>query len=310
MTRLLPTILVAGLLAGATAAFALTEKLKLEKSPVTKTKVERTFAPTCDCENDTAEIEFEIRGDDRLTVVIQRDEDGDDVATVARHREFGAGVVAVSWDGRDDDGKVVPDGLYRPRLELDRAGRTIVMPNLIRVDTKPPRLTLDRNIRRVISPDGNRRRDQLVVRYRLDEPAHAVLYVDGKQRVRPRGRRQEGELRWYGAIAGKPAPRGVYAIAAEAFDPAGNSSGRQELGNVRVRYVELPNRVLRVRGFQLIRVTVSTDVLRLRWRLGPRRGTAGATFTVRAPRRAGRYWLYVSARGHQDRMRIIVGRPR
>ena len=309
MSRLLPAILVAALLVGATAAFALTEKLKLEKSPVTKTKVERSFGPTCDCENETAEIEFEIRKPDRLTVVIERD-DGDDVATVARDREFDAGRVVVSWDGRDDDGKVVADGLYRPRLELDRARRTIVMPNLIRVDTKPPRLTLNRNIRRVISPDGNRRRDQLVVRYRVDEPAKAVLYVDGEQRVSPRGRRQEGELRWYGVIDGKPAPRGVYAIAAEAFDPAGNSSGRQELGNVRVRYVELPNRVLRVRGFQLIRVTVSTDVQRLRWRLGRRRGTAGPMFAVRAPRRAGRYWLYVSARGHQDRMRVIVGRPR
>jgi hypothetical protein len=308
LTRLLPTLLVAALLAATTIAFGVTERLKLEESPITSANVEKTFSPTCRCENNTAEIRLGFRDTDRVTLVMEHD--GRAVATLARRRDVRPGLVGFSWDGRDDSGRVVPDGAYRPRIELGRARHTISMPNLIRVDTKPPRLTPTRNIRRVISPDGDRRRDQLVVRYRVDEPANAVLYVDGVQRVRPRGKRLEGELRWYGAVNGKPVSRGRYAIAAEAFDPAGNSSGRHDLGDVRVRYVELPDRVVRVRGLQRIRVTVSTDVERLRWRLGPRRGIAGPSFVVRAPRRAGRYWLYVRARGHADRMRVVVSAAR
>jgi hypothetical protein len=304
MTRLFPTLLAAALLAATTIAFGVTEKLKLERSPIASARVENTFSPTCGCEKNTAEIRLELLNADRLTLVMERD--GRAVATLARRRDVARGFVELSWDGRDDSGRIVPDGSYRPRIDLDRARRTIAMPNLIRVDTRPPRLTPIRNIRRVISPDGDRRRDQLVVRYRVDEPAIAVLYVDGEQRVRRRGSRLEGELRWYGRVNGEPVPRGRYPVAIEAFDVAGNSSGRQELGDVRVRYVELPERLLRVRGLQRIRVAVSTDVERLRWQLGPRRGIAGRTFVVRAPRRGGRYWLYVRARGHADRMRVIV----
>ena len=36
---------------------------------------------------------------------------------------------------------------------------------------------------RVFSPDGDRRADRITVRYTVDKPARAMLYVDGVQRV-------------------------------------------------------------------------------------------------------------------------------
>ena len=44
------------LLTATTAAFALTEGLKLQKSPIFRTKVDEIFSPVCDCEKDAALI--------------------------------------------------------------------------------------------------------------------------------------------------------------------------------------------------------------------------------------------------------------
>ena len=45
MARLLPILLVLGLLGGTAAAFAITEGLKLEKSPIGSTHVDKLFSP-------------------------------------------------------------------------------------------------------------------------------------------------------------------------------------------------------------------------------------------------------------------------
>ena len=45
MARILPTLLVLALLGCTAAAFAVTEGLKLEKSPISKTVVDKVVAP-------------------------------------------------------------------------------------------------------------------------------------------------------------------------------------------------------------------------------------------------------------------------
>src|SRR5204863_102967 len=47
--------------------------------------------------------------------------------------------IVLFWNGRDGSGAVVPDGSYRVRVALIHQGRTIDLPQSIRVDTKPPR---------------------------------------------------------------------------------------------------------------------------------------------------------------------------
>jgi len=45
----------------------------------------------------------------------------------------------LSWDGRTDDGKIVPDGRYRVRVTLRRQGRSVTVPRTTLVDTRAPR---------------------------------------------------------------------------------------------------------------------------------------------------------------------------
>ena len=53
-----------GLLIGTAAAFAITEKLKLEKSPITGTFVSSAFSPVCGCARDKANISVKFRHKD------------------------------------------------------------------------------------------------------------------------------------------------------------------------------------------------------------------------------------------------------
>ena len=92
MARLLPILLVVGLLGGTAAAFAITEGLKLEKSPITRTHVvNQLFSPVCNCAKDFSEVNFRLRKGDTLTATVITPE-GDPVATIANHH-FRTGLV-------------------------------------------------------------------------------------------------------------------------------------------------------------------------------------------------------------------------
>ena len=51
------------------------------------------------------------------------------------------GTVSYTWNGRDDAGKFVPEGVYKPRVHLAGQHRTIDLPNEMRVDTTAPKVT-------------------------------------------------------------------------------------------------------------------------------------------------------------------------
>src|SRR5262249_56907630 len=99
----------------------------------------------------------------------------------------------------------VPAGTYRPRIHLAGERRTILMPNPIRVDPNPPRIALVSVSSRVFSPDGDRRRDVVRIRFRTSERARALLFVDGRLQVRLRPYGFNGVMRWFGS--GLPAGR-------------------------------------------------------------------------------------------------------
>ena len=120
MARLLPIALVVALLVGTAAAFAVTERLKLVRSPIAAPEIDRVFSPVCDCERDEAAIAFRLREADRVDLAIV-DGDGDVVRTLVRSRSAPVGRLEASWDGRDDAGNVVPEGAYRPRVHLRTA---------------------------------------------------------------------------------------------------------------------------------------------------------------------------------------------
>ena len=306
MARLLSTLLVVGLLGGTAAAFAVTEGLKLERSPITSTKVPlKVFSPICSCRTALAPIEFRLRKADRVTVRIENDQ-GTVVRTIVSDKRAPRGRFTVAWDGRDDAGALLPEGTYKPRVHLAHAHRTIVLPNPVRIDVTPPTIRLVRPIRAIISPDGDHRYDQVRARYRVNEPAHAILYVNGVRRYRGRTQQLLGEARWTARAGGHGVPAGRYRLSLAAVDIAGNASKPIPIGVVRVRYVTLAERVIRARAGARFRVRALTDAPNVRWRLGARTGVARRSFRVRAPAKPGRYHLLVLVNRHAARATVIV----
>ncbi len=306
MARWPQLLIVLALLGATAAAFAVTERLKLERSPVTGTRVDRVFSPVCECARDVAVISIVLRRPETVTLDVL-DRNGRSVRTIVRKRREPAGRVSYTWDGRDNLERVVPEGVYRPRVQLERNGRTIVLPNPIRVDTTAPAIRLVRVFPRVFSPDSDGNRDRVTASYRSDERARAVMLVDGRQRVQSKFRRTEGQLVWFGRVNGHTVRPGVYEIRLRAVDRAGNRSARTRAVPVRVRFVELSRERIEVGAGKRFSVRVLTDVGSYRWLFaGQRGGGTREVLVLRAPEEAGPYTLYVTAGGRAARAEVDV----
>jgi hypothetical protein len=298
--RILPTVVVLALLGCTAAAFAVTENLKLERSPISDTHVTKIVAPDSPS-NDTAAISFLLRKPDRLTVEIVNG-NGDVVRTLVRGRAARRGVQQFTWDGRDDANEVVPDGTYRPRVHLAREHRTILMPNPIRMDATPPFVKLVSVRPRVLTPDTG---GALVrIRYRTSERARAILYVDGDRRVTVRRYLRAGKLDWRGRGVRSLAP-GPHRIRLRALDLATNLGPPSRALSFVVRYVELRPQLLRVTtgrrfGFRVLNAkSYSVHLGSLHTR------RSGRLLILRAPK-PGRYVLRVNANGHVARAVVVV----
>ena len=302
-----PQLLIVFVLLGATAAaFAVTERLKLERSPITGTKVDRIFSPVCECARDVAVISFVLRRGETVTVDLL-DTAGRSVRTLVRNRREPAGRVSYTWDGRDNSDRIVPEARYRPRVQLERHGRTIALPNSIRVDTRAPRIRLVRVFPRVFSPDGDGSRDRITSTYEINERARAMMLIDGLRRVLAKFPIREGKLVWFGRIDGRPVRPGVYEVRLRAVDRAGNRSARTRAVPVRVRYVELSRDRVEVVAGKRFSVRVRSDAGMYRWLFAGERGAGTRQVLIlRAPETPGTYSLYVSVGDHADRAEVVV----
>ena len=308
MQRLLTTTVLVGLLVATAAAFAVTERLKLTKSPIYATVVapKAGFSPTCGCKRGKATIAFKLRrGDDlSITILNARGEVVRELTSVRAPR----GANEFRWDGRTDANVLAPDGVYRAEIHLTGQHRTILLPNRILLDTKPPEIVVSVN-RDVFSPDGDHQADFVRIHYELSKPAHVNLYLGGERILRTRLHRPKGSFSWYGiGTRGKLGP-GSYGLQVGATDDAGNSTpiAKRARLRVRLRYIELASRRIVVRGGQRFSIGVSTDAKRYRWRLGDRKSFAsGPVLDLLASTRRGSYTLTVSERGHVARARVIV----
>jgi hypothetical protein len=312
VARSATTLLVLGVLAGSAAAFAVSEGLKVQRAAVTGTQVAKTFSPVCDCATDRASIAFRLTRPDRLDIWIVNS-NGRIVRTLVGGKLFGRGAHHFTWNGRNEAGKIVPEGNFKPRIKLERAGRTLTLPNPIKLDVMLPRILAVKADPILISPDGDGRADVVRVRYRLSEHAHAVLLVNGKQRVRSRFQRLRDEVDWFGKVGGRALSPGRYRLDLVAVDLAGNRSRARSAGVVRIRYVALGEGIVRTAPGRRIVVSVSTDARRVRWAL--RRGTSvvasgssGHRLILRAPAAPGRYVLVATAVRHQARATVVVRR--
>jgi hypothetical protein len=302
-------LFVLALLGATAAAFAVTERLKLERSPVTGTRVDRVFSPVCECARDVAVISIVLRRRETVTLDILN-RDGRSIRTLVQNLREPAGRVSYTWDGRDNLERVVAEGVYRPRVQLERNGRTIVLPNPIRVDTTAPVIRLVSVFPRVFSPDSDGSRDRVTASYRIDERARAVMLVDGRQRVQSKFRAVEGKLVWFGRVHGRVVRPGLYEIRLRAVDRAGNRSVRTRAVPVRVRFVELSRERIEVAAGKRFSVRVRTDAPSYRWLFDERRGVGRREVLVlRAPEEAGSYTLYVTVGGRAARAEVVVTVP-
>ena len=304
--RIVPAAFVAALLVATSAAFVVTEKLKLTRNPIVGPTVDKVFSPVCDCSTASAVIRFRLRQPDRVTVEIV-DGNGDVVRELARSRPHGRVRASYVWDGRDGDGAVVGEGTYKPRVHLDEQRRTIVMPNVIRVDTTPPRVVSFSARPLLVSPDGDGRFDRAKIRYRISERGVVELYVGGVRALRKSGTRTSGTLDWFGTAGGEELPERLHKLRLVARDRAGNLGPRSGSRSVRIRFLALGRTRVDARPSGRFAILALSQARTLRWRLGDRSGTARpGTVRLVAPAVPGRYTLRIEANGHVKRAAVVV----
>jgi FlgD Ig-like domain len=208
------TVVVLLLLIGTAVAFAETERLKLEPTAIEESFVQPAFSPTCSCSEARAEIRLRLHRADTSTVRVV-DANGKTVRVLVDDRRLPAGRTRLHWDGRDEAGNRAPDGFYRVDVHLGRPARTFELPRRIALDTVAPTT-------HVRSYTRNAPLSQYVrVFYRVNEPAHAVLYVNGKREVGPTlTKLRRAQLQWRAPAAGR------YRLQVAAVDLAGNLGPR------------------------------------------------------------------------------------
>ena len=294
-----------GLLFATAAAFAITEHLKLLKSPVTGTQVSRYVSPGCGCPSGKATVSVKLRHNDVVTVRIL-DAQNQPVATLATRAPERRGRISFVWRGQTDAGGRARDGSYWAEIALPH--RTIILPNRIHLDTRPPRVRLAVARPRVFSPDGDGQADVLRIRYRLSEHAHFILYHGSRVLLRTHSAQPDDKTSWNGKVGGKAWLAGTYTLSVGAVDLAGNVTppAQRQLLVLTIRYVTLARSRIPVKAGARFAVRVHADAP-YTWDFAHRHGKSSrAQLHLRAPAKKGRYRLLVRESGHVAKAQVVV----
>lgn len=272
---------VFGLLVLATfTAFFVAQRLKRTEPPVYAVQMKKYVSPNGDGERERGYLRFRLKRADVVSVeVVDRAQRV--VRTLAYRRPMRPGPHRFYWNGRrraDDRraGEPVPDGAYRVRIALRKAGRTFVPDKFFVVDTRPPVLraevtgehTLDvlRDRPAYVGVDlvgaSPARRpliDVYEVRGRQASSQPVASFAADRRTTIGRWRLTVGDFRvrekdpCFGKLTtrgrARPAPPGRYVFVARACDAAGNMgvSG----GSEPPRRGDGPNAGLTLRGFEV-----------------------------------------------------------
>ena len=234
MARPLVRAVFALLVVATIAAFFVTQQLKSEDALVLRFAAKpKQFSPNDDGARDRSEIGFDLSRPATVSFYVM-DGEGTEIRRVVDDRALAGDTKhRFTWDGRDDDGMPVPDGLYRMRVVQRSEGRVINSSKRIRVDRKPPEVTLLETAPGVIAPREPGQRIEVVVRYRgpsNSAPEFRVFRTDvaGEPLVVRRFRGNDDRRGiWHGEVASgpeqtEPAPDGDYAFTVTVRDKAGN----------------------------------------------------------------------------------------
>jgi hypothetical protein len=213
-------------------AFFITQRLKREPGVLGQVRATPFFSPNQDGRFDRARIGFLLQEPDDVTVTVV-DRDDQPVRRLARNEPLEAfRQLRLVWDGRDDEGRRAPDGVYRARVGLRRQGRSVLLPRNIRLDTTPPRprvLSIGPERTALPRPELLPRRDGRPARVRLFLPGRRARVLVYRTDVTPAREVIAAAVpdgtttwEWDGTIAGRRASQGTYLVAAETRDQAGN----------------------------------------------------------------------------------------
>lgn len=308
-------------------AFVVTQVLKTEMPVVLRFSVAPIyFSPNGDGTRDRVRVGFDLSEPAEVSFSII-DVDGNEVRELADDRELaGDRRWRFWWNGRDDDGNVVPDGVYRMRVVRRKEGRRLDSFKEIVVDTTAPRVALRSAEPGVVDP-SNGKRVAVTIRYRGPSTRGPEFRVwrtdDGPPRIVDRFRGDERRRGvWNGTvISGDYAVDGDYAFQVrvrdragnEALGPPGTPSPRTALPHtgvaVRRLTIEGPGGV--VAAGSLAKLDVGPRARRFDWvltRLGSGRAITqgsryGRALRVRLPDDAhsGVYVVRVRSRGEVER---------
>ena len=316
-------------------AFFVTQRLKRSTPIVTRVFFYQWIGPQCGCSKAHVIVRFDLPKAQRVTVSLVN-RAGEVARTFADDRFLSKGTHPFRWNGRGDDGVVVPDGPYRLRVGLREEGRSITAPRVLHVDTRPPQPRIVAVTPPTLVPGAASRRGRARIRFvgPSTPPAQfAVWRTDGgkaKQVAGFSGRRGRQTATWDGLVNGRPAPEGSYAFSVTVQDKAGNKGsvprklppvkgGAVRRGGVAVAYFTLNGPLVPVRPGSIARFTVGPLPRPTRWRLAPygrggaiRSGVShGSTIAVRIPRDADAdiYSLFATSGNRRAAWPLVVGNP-
>ncbi|MFL5896111.1 MAG: N,N-dimethylformamidase beta subunit family domain-containing protein [Thermoleophilaceae bacterium] len=303
-------VLFAAFVVATAGAFFVTQRLKRSTPIVERVFFRRWLSPNGDGRKDTALLRFDLPKAQRVTVSVVNSR-GEEVRTLADDRFMHRGRQPFTWDGRDDHGIVVPDGVYRLRVGLREEGRSITAPRQLFVDTTPPRPRIVAVTPPVVMPGAAGAFGRARVRFgglTKNRPVFRVWRTDdGKVRpvARFEGRRGRRTATWDGLVAGRPAPEGAYAVSVTVQDSAGNEGSAPAVlpptrafavahSGVTVSYLSLTGELVPVKPGAIARFAIGPVARPLRWRLALvgsggaiRKGVShGTRLAVRIPRDA------------------------
>jgi len=160
-----------------------------------------------------------------------------DAGVLVRHLTGDGTVVETSWAGRDDDGKLLPDGVYSLQADAtSAAGEARSASADLRLDTVAPHITSAGVTPDPFSPNGDGQDDVATLAFQPGEAGTARVSVvadDGSVLRRVTGwvavTTAGHTVRWDGRISSssglKPAPEGQATLLLELRDAAGNTTG-------------------------------------------------------------------------------------
>jgi FlgD Ig-like domain len=338
----LPFVAFGALVVATVGAFFVTQHLKVSTPLIAGAPqpVPATISPYqtgCGGSYRSAKFSFYLLHRADTVDVYVVDQSGTIIRTLASGRYMRRGVRKPDglfpWDGREDNGRVAPDGTYYFRIALLGQGRTIELTKTpVTVKTALPRpivtsvtpsLIPQHGVAARIQYVGNENRGGTVRIYRTDLPGKPRLV---KSFHTPW---QGHTATWDGQIHRRPAPAGTYLVGLEVTDNACNTGsfppflppapGSTPHAGVTVRYLAAQPPLLPVTAGSQALVYVDSRQQRYQWalqRAGVRGTAAHGTardfaLHIRIPAKgAGLYVLSLRSGSHATSVPLVVSLPR